>query len=383
MNAHPPEIARTTLSVLCIGLLIVASLWILRPFLFALGWAVMIVVATWPFLLTVEKRCGNRRWAAVLIMTLTLLLFLVIPLSSAILTILKRTGDLAALVDAVKTVRIPSPPEWFARVPLISHSLVERWQHLAVISPQELSARLAPHLNTTLKWFVGQVGNIGLLALQFLLMVLIAALLYAKGEKAAHLVCGFATRLAGDSGLEAARLSALAIRSVALGVVGTAIIQSALGGFGLIVAGVPAAALLMAVMLLLCIAQIGPGLVLFPAVAWLYWSGQTVWATVLLVWSVVVAVLDNVIRPLLIRRGADLPIVLIIAGVIGGLIAFGVIGLFIGPVVLAVTYTLLLAWIKGYGPEQETALPATTGSPPENGQGTSLPPPGGAHEQQT
>ena len=170
---------------------------------------------------------------------------------------------------------------------------------------------------------------------------------------------------------------------MALGVVGTATIQSALGGFGLIVAGVPAAALLMAVMLLLCIAQIGPGLVLFPAVAWLYWSGQTVWATVLLVWSVVVAVLDTVIRPLLIRRGADLPIVLIIAGVIGGLIAFGVIGLFIGPVVLAVTYTLLLAWIKGYGPEQETALPATTTSPPENGQGTSLPPPGGAHEQQT
>ncbi|NCC48738.1 MAG: AI-2E family transporter YdiK, partial [Clostridia bacterium] len=112
MNAHPPEIARTTLGVLCIGLLIVASLWVLRPFLFALGWAVMIVVATWPFLLSVEKRCGNRRWAAVLIMTLTLLLFLVIPLSSASLTILKRTGDLAALVDAVKTVRIPSPPDW-------------------------------------------------------------------------------------------------------------------------------------------------------------------------------------------------------------------------------------------------------------------------------
>ena len=346
MNANPPEIARTTLGVLCIGLLIVASLWVLRPFLFALGWAVMIVVATWPFLLTVERRCGHRRWAAVLIMTLTLLLFVVIPLSSAILTILRRTGDLVALFDALKTVRVPSPPEWFAKVPLISHSLVERWQHLAVISPQELSARLAPHLSTTMKWFVGQVGNIGLLALQFLLMVLLAALLYARGEQAAQLVSAFAGRLAGDRGLEAVRLSGLAIRSVALGVVGTAIIQSALGGLGLIVAGVPAAGLFIAVMLLLCIAQIGPGLVLFPAVIWLFWSGQTGWGTVLLVWSVVVAVLDNVLRPLLIRRGADLPLVLIIAGVVGGLIAFGVIGLFIGPVVLAVTYTLMLAWIE-------------------------------------
>ena len=382
MNANPPEIVRTTLGVLCIGLMIVASLSVLRPFLFALGWAVMIVVATWPFLLTVERRCGHRRWAAVLIMTLTLLLFVVIPLSSAILTILRRTGDLVALFDALKTVRIPSPPEWFARVPLISHSLVERWQHLAVISPQELSARLAPHLSTTMKWFVGQVGNIGLLALQFLLMVLLAALLYARGEQAAQLVSAFAGRLAGDRGLEAVRLSGLAIRSVALGVVGTAIIQSALGGLGLIVAGVPAAGLFIAVMLLLCIAQIGPGLVLFPAVIWLFWSGQTGWGTVLLVWSVVVAVLDNVLRPLLIRRGADLPIVLIIAGVVGGLIAFGVIGLFIGPVVLAVTYTLLLAWIKGHGPEPEKALPATAGAAPGNGQGVSLPSPGGVHEHQ-
>ena len=382
MNANPPEIVRTTLGVLCIGLMIVASLSVLRPFLFALGWAVMIVVATWPFLLTVERRCGHRRWAAVLIMTLTLLLFVVIPLSSAILTILRRTGDLVALFDALKTVRIPSPPEWFARVPLISHSLVERWQHLAVISPQELSARLAPHLSTTMKWFVGQVGNIGLLALQFLLMVLLAALLYARGEQAAQLVSAFAGRLAGDRGLEAVRLSGLAIRSVALGVVGTAIIQSGLGGLGLIVAGVPAAALLIAIMLLLCIAQIGPGLVLFPAVIWLFWSGQTGWGTVLLVWSVVVAVLDNVLRPLLIRRGADLPLVLIIAGVVGGLIAFGVIGLFIGPVVLAVTYTLLLAWIKGHGPEPEKALPATAGAAPGNGQGVSLPSPGGVHEHQ-
>uniref|UniRef100_UPI002612BB5B AI-2E family transporter n=1 Tax=uncultured Desulfobulbus sp. TaxID=239745 RepID=UPI002612BB5B len=142
------------------------------------------------------------------------------------------------------------------------------------------------------------------------------------------------------------------------------------------------AGLFIAVMLLLCIAQIGPGLVLFPAVIWLFWSGQTGWGTVLLVWSVVVAVLDNVLRPLLIRRGADLPLVLIIAGVVGGLIAFGVIGLFIGPVVLAVTYTLLLAWIKGHGPEPEKALPATAGAAPGNGQGVSLPSPGGVHEHQ-
>jgi len=344
---QPTEIARSTLAVLFIGLLIASCLWILRPFLFSLGWAVMIVVATWPFMLSIQNRCWNKRWIAVLAMSLALILLLVIPLSFAILTILERAGDLITLLKSLKAVRIAPPPDWFEKVPFFSQTLIDRWEQLSMISPQELSEKLAPYVNTTLKWFVGQVGNIGLLVVQFSLMIILSAVLFAQGEKAANLVCGFARRLAGDRGEEAAMLSAAAIRSVALGVVGTAFIQSALGGLGLIVAGVPSAALLIAVMMILCIAQIGPGLVLFPSVIWLYWSDQTTWASILLVWSVFVALIDNFVRPFLIRQGADLPIILIIAGDIGGLLAFGVIGLFIGPVMLAVTYTLLLAWMKG------------------------------------
>ena len=106
-------------------------------------------------------------------------------------------------------------------------------------------------------------------------------------------------------------------------------------------------------MFMLCLAQIGPVLVLVPAIIWLYWSGQPVWGTVLIVISVVALTLDNVIRPFLIKKGADLPLVLIFSGVIGGLIAFGIIGLFIGPVVLAVTYTLLKSWVSGSTQEDE------------------------------
>jgi predicted PurR-regulated permease PerM len=134
---------------------------------------------------------------------------------------------------------------------------------------------------------------------------------------------------------------------VALGVVLTAIIQATLGGVGLAIAGVPAAALLTAVMFMLCLAQVGPGLVLVPAVIWLYWKGEPIWGTVLLVFSILAVTLDNFVRPILIRKGADLPLIMIFAGVIGGLIAFGIIGLFIGPVVLAVTYTLLKKWVSG------------------------------------
>jgi predicted PurR-regulated permease PerM len=140
-------------------------------------------------------------------------------------------------------------------------------------------------------------------------------------------------------------LAGQSIRAVALGVVVTALVQTILAGVGLAVAGIPFAGLLTAVILLLCIAQVGPILVLVPSVIWLFWTGATGWGTALAIWTVVVGTLDNILRPLLIRRGADLPLLLIFAGVIGGLIAFGIIGLFVGPVMLAVTYTLLKEWI--------------------------------------
>ena len=143
----------------------------------------------------------------------------------------------------------------------------------------------------------------------------------------------------------------------------TALVQSVLGGIGLAIAGVPFAALLTVVMLLLCIAQLGPGLVLVPAVIWLFWSGDSLWGTVLLVITVVVLALDNVLRPILIRKGADLPLLLIFAGVIGGLIAFGLVGIFVGPVVLAVSYTLLEAWVRE-GPDVPPPSPGGGITPP-------------------
>jgi predicted PurR-regulated permease PerM len=133
---------------------------------------------------------------------------------------------------------------------------------------------------------------------------------------------------------------------VALGVVVTALVQAVLGGVGLAIAGVPYAVVFTAVMFFLAVAQIGAAPVLAVAVVWLYWTGATGWGTFLLVWTIVVASMDNVLRPILIKRGADLPLLLVFAGVIGGLISFGLLGIFVGPVVLAVSYTLLVAWVN-------------------------------------
>jgi predicted PurR-regulated permease PerM len=170
--------------------------------------------------------------------------------------------------------------------------------------------------------------------------------MYSTGEEAAEMVRRFATRLAGERGAGVVTLAAGAIRGVALGVGVTALVQAVLGGIGLAIAGVPFASLLTALMFMLCIAQIGPLLVLVPAAVWAFADDRTGWGIFLLVVGVVVATLDNVLRPLLIRMGADLPLLLIFSGVIGGLFAFGLVGIFVGPVVLAVAYTLMEAWIS-------------------------------------
>ena len=212
-------------------------------------------------------------------------------------------------------------------------------------------ARLAPHAGDILKWFAGQAGSFGMMFVQFLLTVVIAAILYYGGEAAARSVRRFACRLAGERGEEATILAAKTIRGVALGIVLTALIQSFLAGIGFAVTGVPAPVLLAAIIFILAVAQLPVVVVLVPPVIWLYWKGDSVWGTVLLVWSIGVGSIDNIMRPLLIRKGADLPLLLILTGVIGGLIAFGIIGLFIGPVVLAVAYRLLEAWVVSGEPE--------------------------------
>lgn len=190
-------------------------------------------------------------------------------------------------------------------------------------------------------YFVSQAAHVGRFVLHGTLMVVFSAILYAKGEAVAKGIRHFALRLAEERGEAAVILGAQAIRAVALGVVVTALVQALLGGIGLAVAGIPYATLLTVLMFICCLAQIGPSLILFPAVIWLYWTGDSTWGTVLLVWSCVVVSLDNFLRPALIRMGANLPLLLILSGVIGGLLAFGMIGLFIGPVVLAVSYRLI------------------------------------------
>ena len=340
------DLARTTIGVFFMVGLAVAALWILRPFLAAIVWATMIVVAMWPLMLRLQARLRGKRWAAVTTMTIGLLLVLVIPFSMAVTVIVSHANEIGDWAQSLRTVRIPSAPVWVEKVPLAGSRVANGWNELAAAGPAEVAKRLEPHAREAARWLVANVGNVGLIIVQFLLTVVIAAILFARGETAAAGVLGFFRRLAGAHGENVVILAGRAIRSVALGVVLTALIQSALGGIGLAVAGVPFPGLLTAFMFILAVAQIGPGPVLIGAVIWMYATSDGVLApTVLLVWCIFVGAIDNVLRPILIQRGGDLPLLIVFAGVIGGLLSFGLIGIFLGPVVLAIVYTLLKAWV--------------------------------------
>ena len=345
------DITRIVLLVLLIGLLIVGSFWTLLPFLGALVWAVTIAVATWPLLMFVQQKTGGRRVVAVLIMTALILLALIVPLSLAISAVLDAAGRSPALVHDFLVRGLGDPPAWIANVPLVGDRVALRWQELAAGGPQALAEFVRPYAGEAAGWALSATGGVGRLIVQFLLILILTVILYSKGETAARGALAFGRRIGDERGERTIRLAAQAIRSVALGVIVTAFVQSLLAGAGLWVTSVPHAGLLTAIAFVLGIAQLGPLPVLIPSIAWLFWIGNAAEGTGLVIWSLPVLALDNVLRPVLIRRGVQLPLLLIIAGVIGGLISFGVLGLFVGPVILAATYTLAREWVTESQPD--------------------------------
>jgi predicted PurR-regulated permease PerM len=339
------DLTHIVLAVMFIGGLIAASLWILSPFLGALIWAVMIVIPTWPLMRALQRLLWGRRWLAASAGAFILLLLLIVPVLATVTTILGHVEDIRGWARHARDFRLPATPAWLAGLPVVGERAAELWQDAAAKGIESLGDTLAPYAGDLVQWFIARIGTFGVILVQLALTVVATTVLYIHGEHAADAALRFGARLAGEQGEAAVRLSAQAIRGVALGIVVTALLQALVGGAGLAIAGVPLATVLTALMFLLAVAQIGAAIVLVIPVIWLYWSGSPGWGTFLVVVMVVTATIDNVVRPILIKKGADLPLLLVFVGVIGGLVAFGLIGIFVGPVILAVSYTLLQAWL--------------------------------------
>jgi predicted PurR-regulated permease PerM len=340
------ELIRRLALIIGIGTIAMVSIWITAPFLPAVLWAGTIAVATWPVLRSVQSVLGGRRWAATTILTLALILGFFLPLVMVMGALVEHAGLARDLIAK----GLPVPPVWVEKIPVVGRKIEAQWSELAQLDETALRARLEPALTVVSRWLLGTAGSLLRLVGQVLLTSVVTALFYAKGEDVAAGLRAFFRRVGGDSAEALVVLAGGAARGVALGVVVTALLQALLTGIALALTGVPGAGILGGVALVLCLAQVGPLLLLVPSVAWLYSSQQTTAATILAVASIGLISMDNILRPILITRGANLPILLVFVGVIGGMLTFGIIGIFIGPVVLAVCWTLLQDWVRQPAP---------------------------------
>ncbi len=340
------DLVRTVLGVGFIAALTVGAFWIMRPFVGAIIWAVMIVVATWPMMRALERWAFKKRWIAVTLMTLGLLAVVVLPVGLTVLAVASNVDEVKAFVDKLPSSELPPAPAWVAKIPVVGEKAVQEWNANVALGAPALIEKMQPYVTTVARWLAAETGDLGAFLVQFLLTVAIAAVMFAGGETAVRGLKAFAKRLGGEQGESTVALAGGAIRGVAMGVVVTSIVQALFAGIGLWIAGVSFTAVLTAIMFVLCVAQIGPLPVMALVVIWSYNAQGSGWGTFLLVWALVAGSINNFLQPLLIKKGADLPLLLIFAGVIGGLLSLGLIGLFVGPVVLAVAYTLLTNWVK-------------------------------------
>lgn len=337
------DLPQAIFSLIFIIIMIFSSLWIMRPFFLGFSWASMVVIATWPVFLKLQSLLWGNRACAVITMIIILLLIFIIPIFCLVNSLIDNSASVISWLSS-ENLRFPDL-YWLQDIPIIGVKLFSSYQKLLDEGGSELITKVQPYMGKTTEFFVAQVGHVSRFIIHLILMLIFSSLLYWNGERMRNIIRHFAVRLGSHSGDSVVSLAGQAVRAVALGVVVTALVQGILGGIGLAISGIPYSSLLMMLMILLCLVQLGPLPVLIPAIIWLYWHGNTTWGTVLLIWSFIVCVLDHVLRLILIRIGADFPTVLILSGVIGGLIAFGMIGLFIGPVVLVISYRLISSWM--------------------------------------
>jgi len=342
------ELISSAMLVLTITALLLGTYAVLRPFLPAILWAAIVVVTTWPIMLRVQRFFGGRRVLAVTAMSAGLFTVVMAPITVLLGTLVTRLPELRELVARVMAGPWPGPPAWLASLPY-GATLSAQWQRLVAQSGADWVEFFRPYASRAALWISQHIGTLGGLSFDFLLTLVLVVVFYIHGEALALLVKRIGRRLGGARGAESVVLAVQAMRAIAAGVVLTALIEAVLCGLGLLVVGAPAVGILTSLIFMLCVMQIGPLPVLIPAVLWLWFQGEVGWSIALAVWAVTMSVGDGFLRPWLIQRGASLSFILVLGGVIGGLLAFGVAGIFIGPILLAVVKRLLERWVAESG----------------------------------
>ncbi len=332
------------LLIALVGLLALGSFLVLLPFLSALLWASILCFATWPVFQRLTGWLGGRRTLAASVMCLAVTAFLVAPFIIVGASLADNVANLSRLLQSALANASPNPPQWLSGVPLVGDKLVELWLS-ATTNADSLLQQLRGALPAVSKWALTHGLALGHGVLQLVLSVFVAFFVYRDGVSLAERLETGVSRLAGTRGEALLKLAGGTVKGVVYGILGTALAQGILAGIGFMIAGVPGALLLGLLTFFLSIVPMGPPLLWIPAAIWLYYQGHTGMAIFLGLWgALVVSSVDNFLKPYLISQGAAMPFILVLFGVLGGLAAFGFLGVFLGPTLLAVAYSLLRDW---------------------------------------
>lgn len=340
-----------SLKVMLVMLLLFLCFLVLRPFILMVIWGLIIGVMIFPaFTWLTDKLKGRKKLAATLT-TLGLVLILVLP--TAFLTDSLLTG--ASVVRTYLTSSselIPPPPESVGNIAIIGKSLYSSWSHASTDLSQFL-AQYKSQIQSAGEWVLEKAGKAGVGLLQFVFSIIISGFVLANSKSGNSFAKRLGYKLAGEKGLKMVKDTETTIRSVGKGIIGVSVIQAFFIAIGLFVAGIPGAALWALIAMFLGIIQIGTLPVVIPVIIYGFYSMSTTWAVIFMIYMILVSPLDNVLKPILLGRGAPVPMLVVFLGAIGGFISFGIIGLFLGSVLLSFGYQLLQIWL-----EKEEQIPA-------------------------
>ena len=333
-------------AVIKIGFLALLVAWcfqIVYPFITLVVWSIVLAVALYPVNKWISEKMGGKYRLAAVLLTLSILALILIPTLQLSSSMVEGAQQISKGLQE-GTLKVPPPTESVASWPVVGESVYEFWQ-LASMNLEAAAAKAGPQLKGAINWLLAAAAGTGAGVLQFILSVIIAGVLMTNARGGFNFTKAFTTRLAGQHGADFAVIAAATVRSVAQGVLGVAIIQAVLAGIGLLVMGVPLAGLWAFLVLFLAVIQLPPILVLLPIIFYVFSVADTTPAIIFAVWSVLVSMSDAFLKPMFLGRGVDVPMLIILVGAIGGMMLSGIIGLFVGAVILALFYKLFMVWL--------------------------------------
>lgn len=335
-----------------LGLLLYLAFSLVRPFISIVIWSVIIAVALYPLFVWTARTLGGREKLAAVLVTLFNLAIVIGPVTWMAMDLIESVSAISERVNWTD-LSIPLPSDSVKSWAFVGEEIHRIWT-LAATNTRELLLKIYPYLKPVGSLALGIVAGTGTSVLKFIISVIVAGFLFVSAPPLVNAMKMLARKLEAERGEQFVSLAGTTIRTVSRGVVGIAVLQALLAGIGLAVAGIPAASLLTFAILVLGIIQVGPSILIIPIVIWSWFSMETGAAILFTAYMVPVNLIDNILRPFLLGRGLQTPMLVILLGVLGGTISYGITGLFLGPIILAVFWEILIAWINAEPKESTT-----------------------------